>query len=335
MIQTLLLLAGLLAQATAPATAAAPTTAPADQAPTILLIVGAEGESEYGRQFNAWADRWQQASAKRSAHFIQIGRDASSSEDADLQQLKSTLQAMPKAGAAPLWVVLIGHGTYDGRVAKFNLRGPDFSDQELAEWLRPFTRPLAVIDCSSASAPFLNRLSGRNRIVITATRAGSEVNFARFGDYLSSAITDLSADLDKDGQTSLLEAFLAASHRTNEFYAQDMRLATEHALLDDNGDGLGIASDFFDGLRATRGARNGAALDGPRARQWHLLISADEQRMPPELRARRDELELQVEALRNKKTSMTENAYYAQLEPILIELARLYASVPATAPAAQ
>jgi hypothetical protein len=241
---------------------------------------------------------------------------------------------MPRNGAAPLWIILIGHGTYDGKSAKFNLRGPDFSDQEFADWLRPFTRPLAVIDCSSSSAPFLSRLSGKNRVVITATKAGSEMNFARFGDYISSSITDPAADLDKDGQTSLLEAFLAASHRTREFYTQDTRLATEHALLDDNGDGLGISEDFFEGLRATRASRNGAALDGPRARQWHLLISAEEQRMPAELRAHRDELELKLEALRNKKASMSENAYYAQLEPILIELARLYSAAPTTAPAA-
>jgi hypothetical protein len=335
MIQPILLILGLLLQSTGPATM--PTTAATlpvatGDVPTLLLVVGAEGEAEYGRQFNSWADRWKDAAARRNAQLIEIGRSPASSEDADLKQLRSRLESMPRTGTAPLWIILIGHGTYDGKVAKFNLRGPDFSDQELADWLRPFTRPLAVIDCASSSAPFLNRLSGRNRVVITATKAGSEINFARFGDYISSAIADPTADLDKDGQTSLLEAFLAASHRTTEFYAQDMRLATEHAILDDNGDGMGIGSDFFEGLRATRAARNGAALDGPRARQWVLLLSADEQRMPADARSRRDELELQLESLRNKKSTMSENAYYAQLEPLLIELAKLYASVPATKP---
>ena len=87
-----------------------------------------------------------------------------------------------------LWLVLLGHGTFDGKVAKFNLRGPDFSADELASWLQPFKRPLAVIDCSSCSAPFLPKLSAPGRVIITATRSGNEENYARFGQYISEAI---------------------------------------------------------------------------------------------------------------------------------------------------
>src|ERR1019366_7106008 len=128
---------------------------------------------------------------------------------------------------------------YDGHSTKFNLRGPDISATDLAAALKPCLRPLAVIDCASASGPFINALSGPNRVIITATRSGSEVNATRFGGYLAKAIADPAADLDKDGQTSLLEAFLLASRETQQFYREAGRLATEHALLDDNGDGLG------------------------------------------------------------------------------------------------
>ena len=224
--------------------------------------------------------------------------------------------------------MLIGHGTYDGKDAKFNLRGPDVSDEELAAWLAPCTRPLAVINCASASAPYLTRLSGDGRVIITATRTGNEDNATRFGDHLSSAITDPSSDLDKDGQTSLLEAFLAASHRTAEFYKSEGRILTEHALLDDNGDKLGISSEFFSGLRATKGAKDGAPLDGPRARQYHLVLSPAEHAMPAERRARRDELELAIESLREKKPSMVEGDYYGRLEPLLLDLARMYTDAP-------
>jgi hypothetical protein len=315
----------------APATTA-PATAPAnDQPPTVLVVVGAEGTPEYGREFAKWADRWAAAAQKRSATFIRIGSDAENPED-DRKRFKDAIDQQAKDSAQPpLWIVLIGHGTYDGREAKFNLRGPDVSDQELAEWLKPFERPLAVIDCTAASAPFLTRLSGKGRILITATRSGSEINFARFGDYFSTAIADPAADLDKDGQTSLLEAFLAASHRVEEAYKQDGRLATEHAILDDNGDALGIGADWFEGLRATRSARDGAPLDGPRAHQWHLVLSPAEQALSAEVRARRDELELAIESLRQKKPSMSEGDYYSQLEKILIELARLYQNPSKTA----
>jgi hypothetical protein len=320
------------APATMPAVAA---TAPAGR-PTIVVVVGAEGEAAFGREFANWADRWTGAARRGDADLVQVGRDdGSSSDETDKDRLHAVLAA-ELAGAdpsRPLWLVLIGHGTFDGKEAKFNLRGPDVSADELAQWLGGAKRPLAVVNCASASGPFLNRLAGPGRVVITATRSGSEVHFARLGDHLSAAVADPAADLDKDGQTSLLEAFLAAAHRTTEFYEQEGRLATEHALLDDNGDGLGIGADWFRGVRATRAARDGAPLDGPRAHQWHLVPSPDERAMPPELRARRDALELAIESLRGRKASLPEADYYAQLEQHLLELARLYGRTePTTRP---
>ena len=181
------------------------------------------------------------------------------------------------AGREPLWLVLIGHGTFDGREAKFNLRGPDVSAAELADWLKPIKRPLAILDCSSSSGPFVNRLSGEDRVVVTATRSGDEQNFARLGQYLAEAIADPAADLDKDGQVSLLEAFLTAGARTEEFYRTKARLATEHALIDDNGDRLGTPADWFRGIHATKRVKSGAAVDGVARHQLHLIRNDREQ----------------------------------------------------------
>jgi hypothetical protein len=166
--------------------------------------------------------------------------------------------------------------------------------------------------------------------VITATRSGSEIQYSRFGDYISQSIADPAADLDKDGQTSLLEAYLAASHGVEEFYKTEARLATEHALLDDNGDALGTPAAWFTGLRATRAAKDGAPLDGHRAHQWHLVPSLVEAAVPAETRAKRDDLELKIAALRDKKGTMAEDEYYAQLESLLLELARTGRQQPAT-----
>ena len=308
----------------------------AAESATVVVVLGAEGEPEYGRQFATWADRWAEAARKGGARLVEVGRAGPPSDDK--QRLQAAIDAEAKVNdpTRPLWLVLIGHGTYDGREAKFNLRGPDVSAAELAEWLKPVRRPLAVIDCASASAPFLNKLSARGRVVVTATRTGSENNFARFGDHLSASIADPAADLDKDGQTSLLEAYIAASHRVAEFYKTEGRLATEHALLDDNGDALGTPADWFQGTRATRSAKDGAPLDGARAHQWHLVLSPAEQALPADLRAKRDQLELEVESLRGKKASMPEDQYYARLEPLLVQLARLYdARSEAPAPASR
>jgi len=289
----------------------------------VVVVVGAEGEPQYGAQFAQSADLWQTACAKARARFVGIGLDPGEAV-ADRTRLQEVLAAEAADTARPLWLVLIGHGTYDGRTARFNLRGPDVSAQDLAEWLGPLTRPVAVINTSPSSSPFLKALSGPGRVVMTATKSGFEQSATRFGQALAAAVADPGADLDKDGQTSLLEAFLTASSRVREGYAAEGRLLTEHALVDDNGDGLGTPADWFRGIRPVQKAGDGASLDGYRAHQVHLVYSPAETRWPPDLRARRDGLELEVMRLRDIKQTLSEEAYYTRLEALLVEMARIY-----------
>ncbi len=219
------------------------------------------------RSSRKWAARWKSAAEQGQADVIIIGNNSASeaadTESAtDLDRLRKSVAGLAPSGRGPVWVVLIGHGTFDGREAKFNLTGPDLGVEDLKSMLARFERPIAVVNCTSASGAFLKGLSAKGRAVVTATRSGDEINFARFGDYMSQAIADPAADLDKDDQVSLLEAFLTASKRAEEFYKSDGRLATEHALIDDNGDGLGTPADWFRGVRATKRAKDGAELDG-------------------------------------------------------------------------
>ena len=130
--------------------------------------------------------------------------------------------------------------------------------------------------------------------------------------------------LDKDGQTSLLEAFLTASDRVKQFYASAGRLATEHALLDDNGDAFGTRADWFRGIRPVQKAADNASLDGYRAHQLHLIYSQAEITMPPDLRAKRDRLELQVMNLRDSKESLLQKEYFSKLEALLYDIAQIY-----------
>ena len=298
---------------------------------TVLLVVGAAGESEYGSNFLQQAALWQKACAQGSVNCLTIGRDAVAGTN-DYTLLQQALAAEPKNGDDQLWVVFIGHGTFDGKEARFNLRGPDLTATDLALWLHEFHRPLAIIDTSSSSAPFLNKLSATNRVVITATRSGSEQNYARFGQYFVEALLEAAADLDKDGQVSLLEAFLAASYRASEFYRSEGRLVTEHALLDDNGDGLGTPANWFQGLRAIRRPKQDTGVDGLLARQFCLVPSEAERSLTSDQRARRDALEREVFLFREKKAQMPEEEYYRQLEPLLLKLAwfRATNSVPST-----
>jgi hypothetical protein len=292
---------------------------------TVVVVVGAAGSREYGQQFHQWAERWQAAAAEGGAAVHGVGEDADANRD-DREHLRELLQSQTGQSTAPLWVVLIGHGTFDGQHAKFNLRGPDVTAAELDSWLQPVERPQVIINCSSSSAPFINRLSASKRVVVTATKSGFELNYARFGEYLCAAIVDSEADLDKDGQTSLLEAFLSASARVSEFYAQEARLRTETALMDDNGDGRGTPAAWFRGIHTTRQPRDAATEpDGPRAHQIHLVPHSREQEMPPSLREQRDELELQIVRLRESRDGTeSEDEYYAALEPLLVKVARIY-----------
>jgi len=289
---------------------------------TLILVVGAPGEEEWGRQFGESAELWKAAAAKGGFKISIIGEQTNNAVvDRSLFLTALTNESI---GDGELWVVLIGHGTFDGKVAKFNLRGPDLSADELASHLKATQRPLAVINCASASGPFLNALSGPGRVIITATRSGYELNVTRFGDYFAKAVADPEADLDKDGQTSLLEAYLMASRQVDQFYREAGRLATEHALLDDNGDRLGTPAEWFVGVRAVKKPETGKAIDGLRAHQLNLVRGTEERQLTSGQRARRDFLESELNALRERKSAMAEDEYYQLLEKLLLEVARLY-----------
>jgi hypothetical protein len=314
----------LLIAAAIVAGALSPTVA--NERPKVVVVVGAAGTQEYAKQFRAWAERWQAAAKQGEAECAVIGLDGddeSQHQATDLERLRGRFEERAD-DQRPLWIVLIGHGTFDGKQAKFNLRGPDVTPADLNEWLAGRTGIVAIVNCASSSGPFLSELSGANRVVITATRSGHEYNFARLGDYLSAAIVDGKADLDKDEQTSLLEAYLVAAARVREFYASEARLVTEHALLDDNGDRLGTPADWFRGLRPTKAAKEGAELDGGLASRLVLIPSGAEQRLSAETRVERDKLEQQLASLRERKKEMAEDEYLAQLEPLLVKIAQLY-----------
>ena len=307
---------------------------PVDDEHRLMLVVrGTSGTEEYGKQFDEWSQRWLLAARQGGAEAVRIGpngADAASEEAlTDYQKLQRVLGTFgTKHGgsdAAELWIVLIGHGTFDGRTARFNLEGPDVSDNELSQWLEPLRCRIAVVNCASSSGPFLKTLARNGRVVITSTKSGAEQNFSRFGDHLSKAIGDASFDLDKDGQTSLFEAYLSASRQTEQFYETEGRLATEHALLDDTGDGQGTRSDFFRGIRLVKQTNDGTGADGRIAHQFHLVRSDAEQSLPPDVRAKRDEIEQHVLALRGRRKQFAnDDAYYAELEPLLIQLAEAY-----------
>ncbi len=294
---------------------------------TLLLVVGAEGTPEFGALFRDWASQWQALAEKGHLELIQLGQaEPPQSEPplSDHDQLRELLQQQANASDHPLWLVLIGHGTFDGRNSKFNLRGEDVTTDELQTWLAPAQRPLAIIAACSSSGQLIEALSGPGRVIVSSTKNAAEVNFAHFGGYFTSAIGDPTSDLDKDEQVSLLEAFLRASRQTRDFYEADGRLETEHPLLDDNGDRLGTRNTAFRGVTPIGDPQQASAMpDGLLAHQRHLLPSTNEQKLTPEQRQLRDELERQIANLRARRSDFPEEAYYRELEALLLQLAEI------------
>lgn len=313
---------GLLAF-TSPALASLATAQTA--VPRLILITGAAGTEEYGQQFSAAAHQWSELAKSRRWELVDIAsKEDAGKANAQRDQLQEAIKQGSEDASSQLWIVFIGHGTSERGSDKFNLVGPDVSAKELTQWLAPLAKPLIFIACSSSSSPFLPQLSGPKRVIITATKSGSENNYSRFGQQLAVSLLDPATDIDHDDEVSLLEAFLAASAKTEQFYREQSRLTTEHALLDDNGDKLGTGAEFFKGVRAVKSAQGGKQLDGAIASRLVLSVLPDAPKFTEEELKARAQIEEQLDALRAARPNPPTDEYWNQLEPLLIKLAELY-----------
>ncbi len=309
----------------APTEKSAPTEipSPAKSSRHLIVMLGTPGTPEFEAAFAAAADTWLDLAKEQQIQLTLIGaKQTNDKQTNDKQRLAQAIASIPSG--QPLWIVMLGHGTFDGRKARFNLRGPDVTATEMAEWLRPLTQRVVVINCASASGPFINRLSRANQVIVTATKSGDQYNLTRFGNYIGLTVGNRAYDLDKDGQVSLLEAFVAASALTAEFYETEKRIATELALIDDNGDQLGTPADWFSGVRAIKSPAEAQSPDGLLANQVFLIPSAEEAKLGPDQRKKRDRLEGELEKLWRRRLELGEQEYLRQIEPLMIELARVY-----------
>ena len=212
------------------------------------------------------------------------------------------------------FIVLIGHGTFDGTDAKFNLVGPDLESTEWSALLKSVPGRIVVVNTSSASFPFLERLSGPRRIVITATDSSAQRYDTVFPEYFIRALTDSAADLDKNERISMWEAFTAASAGVRRHYQQRGQLSTEHALLDDNGDGVGseVSTPGEDGSLASRTYLD-PALPGAAPTDDVLL----------KLLQRKTNLEAEVEDLKIRRAFLPAADYAKEFERLMIDLAQV------------
>ena len=287
----------------------------------VMIITGAGGEEEYTELFAEWGGSLVKAFDGNAAEMVHI---TNRPEDTGARKtVESTLKKWVEKSDGEIWILLVGHGTFDGKAAKFNLVGNDVSDADFKHWLKLHRGPLVFINTSSCSAPFIRSLSGPNRVVATATKSGYEQNFCRFGGYMAAALGQAEADLDKDGAVSVLEAFLIASRQAAEFYRENDRLVSENALLDDNGDGMGTPADWFRGVRTQKKAKGKSSADGKLSRLVFPVIPPAEKDIPAPLRKKRLAAEAKIETLRSLKKTLDGETYYRDLEKLFLELATL------------
>jgi len=304
----------------------------------LIIVVGLAGDPESGKTFHKWGTQLAEASEKlgvtqdRLVYLVDapVEGDAHVTGKATRDELTKALDGVAKkAGADDLvFMILIGHGSDDNRVAKFNLPGPDISAPEIDAALKKMpTKQIVIVNTASASGPFIEALSAPGRTVVTATRNGAEHFTTLFGGYFVEALTSPAADADKNKRISVLEAFQYAKTEVARAYEREGLLATEHALLDDNGDKEGSPEPSATGKEG----RVAAVLS---------LGATGEDNLPadPKLRAltiERRDLERRVEALRLLKDSMEPARYTSELEKLVTAIALKTREIRAAEGAAQ
>ena len=296
--------------------------------PHVLIVTGIPGEPRFADAFHTQSTTLAKALVQR--HGVPRERisilAADPTRDPAWISAKATkgeiAKAIARIGLAaapddPILLVLLGHGSGSGADSRINISGPDLSAGELARELAPLGgRTVAVVNAASASGDFGKVLAGENRIIITATASSQERNETIFGEHFVAAFAGEGADADRDGRVSLLEAYRYAARETQRVYERDNRLLSEHARLEDDGDGRGTASpegEKGDGLLARRFAFGGGAL-AARATSDTVLAG---------LLRERAELERKIEALRARKDGMETAAYERDLEALLVRLAEV------------
>lgn len=286
-----------------------------------VVVSGATGGQEYATQYMAWRDSLKRLFTERfkmepsSVVILAEGEDDPPTESTAENVRKAIAQLQTRMTRDDLLViVLIGHGTFDGVDAKFNLVGRDLESAEWAGLLRPLPGTVVMVNTTAGSFPFIERLAGPRRIVITATDSVAQRFDTVFPEYFVKAFDDESADLDKNQRISIWEAFASASAGVRRHYQQRGQLSTERALIDDNGDGVGrgVADDGEDGTASSRTYLE-AAPPGAAPTDEDLL----------KLLQRKALLEAELEELRIRKSFLPAADYAKEFERLMVDYAKV------------
>ncbi len=286
-----------------------------------VTVAGLGGDPEYAAQFERWAqDLDHQLKLNGSdAHVMTLSGALATREHVRQTLSQLATQVQPDDAFA---LLLIGHGTFDGATYKFNVPGPDMTGGDLKEWLSSIkaTRQL-VVNMTSCSGASMAVLVARNRVVVTATKSGTEKNTTVFPRYFIDAFHDNAADTDKDGTVSALEAFRYAQQKVNAYFTTEKLIPSEHALFSDNGSAAGVREP---GPENKQGLLAGTfpLLRPPSENSVAMANPAKQQ-----LIKHKDDLESRIDRLKYEKDNLPEADYKQQLSALLLDLAKTQAEI--------
>jgi hypothetical protein len=295
---------------------------PADPNKFAIIISGASGEEAFAKQFADWTMRLRRTLTERLG-FGESQLKVLAEKQSEGVTALSTGEEVRRAfenlrntsgPESTVFIFLIGHGTFDGKQAKFNLVGPDLAVAAYSDFINQLpARRVVICNMASASGEFIKPLAGKGRVIVSATRSGQEQNATRFAEHFISALNLQEADADQNGRISVLEAFNYAIPQVAAHYSRAGRLATEHGLIEDNGDGVGHEkAEGGDG-----GLARVTYLDSLTVEQAAQSVAAIK------LVKERTRLEEEVEQLKARKSELAPTEYETALERLLIELAKV------------
>jgi len=271
-----------------------------------LIIAGLGGEKQYESRFRDQANALAQAAEKLAGDKSRVS--VLSAEKADRDSVRKQLRALATNAKRDdqVMIVLIGHGTYDGEEYRFNLPGPDLTANELGALFDQISaRDQLIVNSTSASGATVERWTRDNRVVISSTKSGGERTATRFAQFWIEAVTTSGADTNRDDVVTAAEAFEFANRKVAESFKADVSLATEHARLE------GKSAPRFEV------ARFGNAI----------LATSDAQLS--DLYTQRVTVERDLDSVKAQKASLQADAYYDQLEGVLVRLATLQKQIDA------
>ena len=285
-----------------------------------LVIAGAPGGEAFISTYSTWVQQLSSAFIEHLAfpadHVIVLsGTSKDERQHSTQQNVRAAIARLRQEVQKEdlLVILLVGHGTVDDGLAKFNLMGPDLTSEEWGTLLADLPGRVIVVNTSGGSFPFLRDLAApwphrrdRHRVDGAAVRhrlsGAPDCRAARPGGRPGQERARVGVGAVRAHEQERRRALRTpgpARHRT--------RPARRHGR--------------WHGHRGRGHRRGRRAGPGDLSRARRGSVDADPELT--ELLGRRRSLEEQAERLKQRKATMPIETWEREFEALMIDLARV------------